>query len=202
MATELITIQHTSEGLLKFILPNDMVTVDLEVLTLTVHIYTKNKNNVEKQIHPWNEENVPPPEFLKKVRETQKERTTDFLGSLLNQDLDPNLDQRHVPAHPIPNQLIIWTLLDQAIVKKDIIPLLALSLHQLGGCKHLNDLENSKCKREEISNQSVSDDGKDNHTRKRPIVHDISSDWETETDDHETKRVDTPLKGPILCLKC
>ena len=44
MASELIAAQHTCKGLLKFILPNDMVTVDLEVMTLTeVHIYKKDK---------------------------------------------------------------------------------------------------------------------------------------------------------------
>ena len=49
MASELITIQHTYEGLLKFILPKDTVNVDLEVMTLTgIHIYKKDKNNVEK----------------------------------------------------------------------------------------------------------------------------------------------------------
>ena len=49
MASKLITVQHTCEGLLKFILSKDTVTVDLEVMTLTgVHIYKKDKNNVEK----------------------------------------------------------------------------------------------------------------------------------------------------------
>ena len=44
-----------------------MVTVDLEVMSLTgVHIYKKDKNIIEKQFYPWSEENVPPPEFLKK----------------------------------------------------------------------------------------------------------------------------------------
>ena len=49
MANELVTIQHTCERLLQFILPKDTVTVDLEVMTLTwVHIYKKDKNNLEK----------------------------------------------------------------------------------------------------------------------------------------------------------
>ena len=37
---------------------------------------------------------MPPPEFLKKVRETQKERTNDYLGILLNQDLEPNFQPK------------------------------------------------------------------------------------------------------------
>ena len=35
MASELITAQHTFEALLKFILLNDMMTVDIEMMTLT-----------------------------------------------------------------------------------------------------------------------------------------------------------------------
>ena len=53
MASDLITAQHTCKGLLKFILPNDMVTVDLEVMTLTgVHTYRKDRNNVETHSTP------------------------------------------------------------------------------------------------------------------------------------------------------
>ena len=47
--SKLIAAQHPCKGQLKFILPNDMVTVDLEVMSLTgVHIYKKDKNNIEK----------------------------------------------------------------------------------------------------------------------------------------------------------
>ena len=52
MANELVTVQHSCDGLLKFILPKDMVTVDLEVMTLTgAHIYKQHKNN-KKMILP------------------------------------------------------------------------------------------------------------------------------------------------------
>ena len=44
MASEMIAAHHTCEGLLKFILPDDMVTVDLEVMMLTgVHVYKRDK---------------------------------------------------------------------------------------------------------------------------------------------------------------
>ena len=50
MANELVTVQHSYDGLLKFILPKDTVTADLEVMTLTgVHTYKKDKNNIRKQ---------------------------------------------------------------------------------------------------------------------------------------------------------
>ena len=49
MANELLTVQHTCKGLLKFILPKDTVMVGLEVMTLTgVHVYKKDKNNLKK----------------------------------------------------------------------------------------------------------------------------------------------------------
>ena len=68
----MIAAQHNFEGLLRIILPDDMVTVNLEVMTLTVvHMYKRDMNCIEKGYFPWNEENTPPHEFLKKVRETQ-----------------------------------------------------------------------------------------------------------------------------------
>ena len=49
MANELVTAQHSCDGLLKFVLPKDMVSVDVEVMTLTgVHTYMEDKNNIEK----------------------------------------------------------------------------------------------------------------------------------------------------------
>ena len=71
----MMAAQHNWEGLLKFILSDDMVTVNLEVMTLTgVHIYKKDRNCSEKSVIPWSEENTPPTAFLKKVKETQGER--------------------------------------------------------------------------------------------------------------------------------
>ena len=66
MENKLIAAQHTCEGLLKFILPKDTVTVDLKVMTLTgVNIYKKDKNSIEKRFFPWSKDNTPPPEFLR-----------------------------------------------------------------------------------------------------------------------------------------
>ena len=49
-----------------------MVTVYMEVMTMTgVHMYRKDRNSVEKILFPWSEENMPPPEFLRKIKETQ-----------------------------------------------------------------------------------------------------------------------------------
>ena len=49
MANKLVTVQHSCDRLLKYVLPKDMVTVDLEVMTLTwVQTYKKDKNNLGK----------------------------------------------------------------------------------------------------------------------------------------------------------
>ena len=69
MASELIAAQHTCKGLLKFILPDDTVTVDLKVITLTgAYVYKRDKNCIEKWFFPWSKEKTPPSEFLRKVR--------------------------------------------------------------------------------------------------------------------------------------
>ena len=49
------------------------------------------RNCIEKRYFPCNnEENTPPHEFLKKVRETQGEKSKEFLETLLDQSLVPN----------------------------------------------------------------------------------------------------------------
>ena len=49
MASDMIAAQHNCKGLLKFILPDDMVTVDLEVMTFTGgHVYKRDRNYIEK----------------------------------------------------------------------------------------------------------------------------------------------------------
>ena len=53
MESELIAAQHTCKGLLKFILPDDTVTIDLEVMMLTgVCVYRKDRHCVEKRFFP------------------------------------------------------------------------------------------------------------------------------------------------------
>ena len=53
MASDMMADQHNCKGLLKFILPDDTVTVDLEVMTLTgVHVYRKDRNCSEKKVSP------------------------------------------------------------------------------------------------------------------------------------------------------
>ena len=76
MASEMMTAQHTCEGLLKFILPDDTVTVDMKVMTLTrIHIFRQDEHSSEKSFIPWSKENRPHPAFLKSVRETQMKKS-------------------------------------------------------------------------------------------------------------------------------
>ena len=96
MASDMMAVQYSCEGLLRFILPNDTVTVDVEVMTLTrVHIFWQDKHFNEKKFIPWSEENTPPPAFLKRVRETQTKKSKEFLESILDQALEPNVRPKH-----------------------------------------------------------------------------------------------------------
>ena len=73
MANEIMAVQHSCEGLLRFILLHNTVTVDMEVMTLLgVHIFKEDKHISEKSFIPWSGENTPPPAFMKRVRETQR----------------------------------------------------------------------------------------------------------------------------------
>ena len=51
--------KHSCEGLLRFVLLDDTVTVDIEVMTLTgVHVFRQDKHSSEKSFIPWSEENT------------------------------------------------------------------------------------------------------------------------------------------------
>ena len=54
-------------------------------------MYTKRQHSVEKCFLPWSEEIMPPQEFLRKSKRDTRTKNKEFLGSLLNQDLEPNV---------------------------------------------------------------------------------------------------------------
>ena len=84
-------VHHTCEGFLRFVLPEDTVTVDMEVMTLKgIHIFQQDKNSNKKTFIPWSEHNKPPSSFLKRLRETQDKPAKDFLESLLDRNLEAN----------------------------------------------------------------------------------------------------------------
>ena len=84
-------VNHTCEGFLRFVLPEETVTVDMEVMTLKgIHIFRQDKNSNEKMIIPWSEHNKPPSSFLKRLRESQDKPTNKFLESMLDRNLEAN----------------------------------------------------------------------------------------------------------------
>ena len=90
MASEMMVIQDGCEGLIRFIVPDDTVTIDMEIMTLKgIHIFKQDKNCNEKTFIPWSKDNKPPSSFLKGPRETQK-KTSEFLETILDQELQPN----------------------------------------------------------------------------------------------------------------
>ena len=96
MASEMMVIQHSCEGLLRFIVPDNTVTIDMEIMTLKdIHIFKQGKNSSEKTFIPWSKDNKPPSSFLKRVRETQKNTSKEFLESVLDQELQPNFRPKH-----------------------------------------------------------------------------------------------------------
>ena len=60
----MMVIQHGWEGLLRFIIPDNTVTINMEVMTLKgVHIFRQDKNSSEKNFIPWSKDNIPPSSF-------------------------------------------------------------------------------------------------------------------------------------------
>ena len=97
----MMAVQHSCEGLLRFILPDDTVTVDMEVITLSgVHIFKQDKHISKKSFIPWSKENTPPPAFLKRLRETQTKKSREFLESILDQDLEPSFRPKQLCRCP------------------------------------------------------------------------------------------------------
>ena len=69
MAIEMSVSQHICEGLLRFILPEDTVTVDMQVMTLKgIYIFRQDKHSNEKTFIPWSEDNKLPSSFLKGLK--------------------------------------------------------------------------------------------------------------------------------------
>ena len=67
-------VHHTCEGFLTFVLPEDTVSVDMEVMTLKgIHILRQDKNSNEKIFIPWSEHNKPPSSFLKDLKRNSRQ---------------------------------------------------------------------------------------------------------------------------------
>ena len=66
MASKMTITQHICEGLLRFVLPEDIMTVDVEVMTLKgLYIFRQDKHSNEKTFIPRSEDHKTPSSFLK-----------------------------------------------------------------------------------------------------------------------------------------
>ena len=170
MANEMMVIQHNCEGLLRFILPDDTVTIDMEVMTLKgIHIFRQDKHSNEKTFIPWSEDNTAPSSFLKRVRETQTKPSKEFMESVLDQNLIPNSSPKHPCACPkiaklSDNDFIQDTKLRMAReVEKDNIPVRNMEM------RDLDHYGLPKPDRKIPSDWSDSEDGKDDQARAKPL---------------------------------
>ena len=90
-------IHHQCKGFLKFVIPEDTMTVDMEVMTLKgIHIFWQDKHSNEKMFILWSNHNKPPSSFLKIIRDTQGTPSKEFLETLV----DRNLDKKFRPKIP------------------------------------------------------------------------------------------------------
>ena len=91
MASEMTVIHHQCEGFLKFVIPEDTMTIDMEVMTLKgIHIFRQDRHSNEKTFIPQSDHNKSPSSFLKRLRDTQGTPSKEFLEMLVDRNLDEN----------------------------------------------------------------------------------------------------------------
>ena len=91
MASKMTVIHHQCEGFLKFVIPEDTMTIYMEVMTLKgIHIFRQDKHSNEKKFIPWSDHNKPPSSFLKRLRDTQGTPSKELLEMLVDRNLDEN----------------------------------------------------------------------------------------------------------------
>ena len=91
MASEMTVVHHQCQGFLKFVIPEDTMTIAMEVITLKgIHIFWQDKHSNEKMFIPWSDHNKPPSFFLKRLRDTQDTPSKEFLETLVDRNLDEN----------------------------------------------------------------------------------------------------------------
>ena len=84
-------VHHQCKGFLKFVIPEDTVTIDMEVMTLKgIHIFQRDKHSNEKTFIPWSDHIKLPSSFLKRLRNTQGTLSKEFLETLVDRNLDKN----------------------------------------------------------------------------------------------------------------
>ena len=114
---------------------------------------------------------MPPPEFLKKVRETQKQKTKDFLSILLNQDLEPKFQPKTCvcPFYLKLTNSLETSRPDKSQEGHDTPPDNIFGSVRTTQTHKLPRKQQPQKRVEMKSDWSDPDDGKDNKVRKRPI---------------------------------
>ena len=89
-------VHHTCEGFLRFVLPEDTVTVDMEVMTLKgIHTYLGKKRTLMRRCLSLRMNiKIPPSSFSKRLRETQDKPYKEFLESMVDRNLEANFRPR------------------------------------------------------------------------------------------------------------
>ena len=160
MASEMTVSQHICKGLLRFILPEDTVTVDMEVMTLKgIYIFRQDKHSNERTFIPWSEDHKPSCSFLKRLKETQGKPSRDFLESVMDQNVEPNCRPRHYCTCPKVAKLSDFKVI-QDTQARHLEQTDNVSTH------HSKDRPPKPSRRPSYhSDWSDDEDGKDNQTR-------------------------------------
>ena len=88
-------VHHQCKGFLKVLIPEDTVTIDMEVMTLKgIHIFQAGQALQCKKTLFLGDHNKPPSSFLKRLRDTQGTPSKEFL------EIVRNLDENFRPKTP------------------------------------------------------------------------------------------------------
>ena len=162
----------------------------------------------QKSFLPWSKENMPPPMFLKKVKETQGRGQRSFFELILDQDLEPNF--RPIPYCKCPK---LAKLTDRQITQEtnkpkaptsdnkqttnDKIPSTVRKIHLQAQRQPRQQQTHRKI--DVKSDWSDLDDGKDDQARSNPIIVDSTSVQEATIDPQPSTsnfNASMPLRRP------
>ena len=94
-------IHHQCKGFLTFLILEDTITIDMEVMTLKgIHIFWQDRHSNEITFIPWSDHNKPPSSFLKRLRDTEGTPSKEFLEMLVGRNLDKISDLRPLVKCP------------------------------------------------------------------------------------------------------
>ena len=172
MTSDMTVVHHTCEGFLRFVSPEDTVTVDMEVMTLKgIHIFWQDKNSNEKTFILWSEQNKPPSSFLKRLRETQDKPIKEFLESMLDRKLEANFRPKTTCKCPKIARMSDGELIQDIKLRR---------LRERDNMTEIQVRPTRSSRRTPIPSDWSDDDGKDDQAR-APIAKPIPQDPQPST---------------------